>query len=468
MPLYRWPDSGVAHMESTAIIGGKRHAVLRAGDGQEGALLGLRDRLQAQGIKSFLDAEADGASLIVPQVANDQILLDALSAGGWAKSAPQILATPDDKKLAEAKPKSIFERKPLLLTSLFFDLGSIAWIISGIQKKRHNQGSIATPQDIAESMVGVVLGLGNVALTIYGKDKSKHPMLAFSDGLGAHLKEHGVILPPNPTPQDIEKSGFFDSVNDYMGRNIIPVLAGTKVAAGSLIAYAGTKRDANNDMNGWKTGAGLIMAGSWLATGILDEPAKPYKIKKEDKTDQSLGGRIAGAGKWLAEDPRGRIAAPSATVNNVMKLWGAWKDAKVSHGAASLAATNFAAASPVNHDTLQKVMQNANAKKYDYVWNVISYCAFLVGNMMFGKTGKSKHKIEDFSAFEHDMLTVASNVLCNIPSKVRGQAIADAADYISGIEGVKESKEQIVEAIGTKIAQLRTLDVGQQMAVASR
>ncbi len=437
-------------MECTPAQGGKTYAVLRPHTGVEPATLAaIHTALDQKNIMNFARQTPEGNALILPDVSSEKELLGLLADGGWCQGTPQIMAMASDKK--PENTKSFIERNPTLMSALFFDMGSISWVISGIQRARHNRGGKFTGSDISEMMAGITFLSANMLLTAYGSDKKKHPMAAFSDGLTKHLHETGIRL-PNPqeaTPESIHKSGFFDSVDSFLKKNIIPTMALAKVGGGGFMMHAAMKK---GNVNNFKFASGLIFSSAWLATFLLDKPnAPPYEFKQEKQENPSTGQQMY---QWAVENPRGRITSPVASITNIMKLPGAWKE-RIKFGAeAEAARANLTGKVGKALEAAQAEFHFANAKKYDYAWNVLGTCSFLMAHHMFGKSGEKKNNIPDFEQFERDMLTVSANVLLNTPDKVRQHAIGEAADYMASIKGVNKSKDEIVTAINAEIENL--------------
>ncbi len=442
MPLYRWSSSAVSQMECTS-SDKMVQAVLRVQtDADPQVLTQIQASLASKHIPSFVKTEKDGDVLIIPESKGEQPLLDALTSGGWVKGPSQILATAADKKLHPKETSGSFIKKhPLLLTGIFINIGSLAWIISGIMRARHNRDGKFTHNDMSEMMVGVVNAVGGGLLAHYGNDTSKHPLLAFSDGLSEYLKQHGTVVPTHgATPEDIHKSGFFAAAESFIRKNIISITALSKATAAGLVAHSATKQA---NPNGWKRAGGIIYAAAWLATFALDKPnAPPYEFKsKEPPATQSAAKRLY---DWAAENPRKHITAPLAITTQMLKLWGAGEEGVRAHKAVK------AAVGTPDYDYHKN-------RQYDFVWNVIAYSAFEISNVMFGISGDkepSQQKI-DPEGFQKDMLMVSANILNNVPPKARTFAIETAADYVTSIKGVTQSRAEVEKAISDQVDHLQ-------------
>ena len=328
---------------------------------------------------------------------------------------------------------------------MFYNLGALTWIISGIMRAKHNSDGKFTKADISELMVGVVLGSGSLMLTSFGKDNKKHPMLAFSDGLSEYLKKQGVVLPTaaDATPESIHKSGFFPAAAEFLKKNSVSVLALDKAAASGFVAYSATKK---TNFNPAKLAGGIIYAGAWLATFALDKPdAPPYQFKsKDDGTPQSTSKKLW---KWASDDPRGHITAPIGIATQSLKLYGCWDEGMK-------AIRNAKNALPADKAF-------AEARQYDFLWNVVGYGAFIMGNYLFGLSGKKQPSLqkEDPDHFEQEILTAAANILSSVPEKARKLAIEAAAEYVTSIKGIHHSQSEVEQIIANQITHLQQLSV---------
>lgn len=96
-------------------------------------------------------------------------------------------------------------------------------------------------------------------------------------------------------------------------------------------------------------------------------------------------------------------------------------------------------------------------KQHDYRWNVMSACSFMVAHSLFGMSGnkRSDDHVADTKTFTHDVLAVASNMLCSVSPEMRKSAVEGAADYITSIKDVTLRKEEAIEMINARVDQLK-------------
>jgi hypothetical protein len=377
-----------------------------------------------------------------------------LAEEGLNKQAPTIIATAADKKNRSGMIGHLVETQPLLLSALFYNLTDATWFVSGIQRARHNRPPKFTKADWAEMTVGIAYCIGDVLLAFYGKDKSKHPMLEFSDALAAHLKQDGIVLPgPDATPEAIAKSGFFPSANRFLEKNIVPVKALSKFTGGTLTTIAALKP---GNFNFGKLMNGLLVSSGWLATLALDKPQPlPYTFKADEKAQKDSGDD--GLLHWFTENPRKRITAPLTMLGTPFKLGGSWNEARNYKRQVIEAQNTIAGKTGSALKLAQEELQHATRKQYDWSWNVVGTCSMLIGNYLFGLSGNRKaHDIKSMDDFQKEALVAAANMLSAIPGKARGVAVEDAADYIAGIKGIKQGKEEVAKAISAQIDQLKT------------
>lgn len=161
-------------------------------DADPARLSALHTALRHKHIVHFAEHTAQGNALILPEIGDEKALLDLLAEGGWSQGQPQTIAMASDRKQQSAQ--SFIARNPTLTSALLFDFGGLTWVISGIQRTRHNLSRSITGSDLSEMLAGVTFLAANLLLTAYGRDQKKHPMVAFSDGLSAHLQQQGVQL----------------------------------------------------------------------------------------------------------------------------------------------------------------------------------------------------------------------------------------------------------------------------------
>lgn len=467
----------MAQVESITMAPGKVEAILRPREGASANELGgLHDALIQKGISNYIGWDK-GDMLIIPEVADEKALLSVLTEGKWTSGNPQTIATAADKQIAKDSVAQKIQKNTVFGSAILYNLGNLSQIVSGIQRARHNRDGKWTSNDVSEMMTGIAFTIGDLLLLGYGKDKKDDPLIAFSNALSGHLKQHGVELPKSADAEAIAKSGFFSSVNEFLSHNITPIKCLSEAVGGAFLIKSSLKP---GEFNPGKFAAGLLVATGWLATFILDKPhAPPYEFKSTyDPSNASTGERFW---HWLNENPRGRIGTPFGMANNVANVYGTlWPlDAPtrkgemfrfrddVTNARAGVAKgflditekvkgidTTRRLTGPELHDHLRYTER----KQHDWAFNVVTASAFFAGHALFAKSGDrtSDRAATDNPEFRDDILDVAANVLANVPAKMRDHAIGEAADYITSIKGVTQSREEVIQAIGDHLAHIKT------------
>jgi hypothetical protein len=441
MTLYRWQSGPVAQIECSASATGKSvHAIVRTREGT--SLAAIQQGLSQKHIQSFIRIEDNQDILVIPQIKTENQLVETVTAQGWVKGNPQAIVTRADKESAQKRhSQSLLQKDPMFVTTVALLIASSAWIGSAIMRAKHNHSGKFKKEDWSEMMVGVINLAGNIPLLLYGGEKEKDPMLAFHEELTKHLKEDGITLPTgkDATAESAEKSGYLHAADNFMKKNVISILSSTKAAASALVAYSATKKETFNTS---KLVGGSLYSAAWWATFVLDKPhAPPYRFKSKDG-----GSSNHSFGHWLAENPRARITAPVGVAMNVVKLYGAGNEGYKAHLAVKAAQNNPAQ------------LKFTQAKRYDFIWNVISYSAVTIANYTFGRTGKKESsQKKDPQGFERDLLMVSSNLLTQLPDAPRRAAITSAAEYVTSIQGIKHSQAEVEKMLADQIEHLRTL-----------
>jgi len=453
MPLYRWPTGTIAQLESAVLAPGKIEVIVRPHAGADPkSLHALHHALSKNGIVHFINGEGNDYRLIIPDIKDEKPLLALLENGGWTAGLPQVIATPADKQIAQDSMREKIQKNAVFGSALFYDLGNISCIVSGIQRARHNRDGKWTASDVSEMMMGVAFSIGDALLTVYGKDKTKDPLIAFSEALSSHLTQQGIDIPA-ATPDSVHKSGFFASVNDFLSYHITSIKCLSETVGGGFMIKAALKKD---NFNAGKLTAGLLVSTGWLATFMLDKPHAPgFEFKpKDDPVNMNTSQKIW---HWLNENPRGRIGTPFGMLNNLSNLAGSYSERKRFNQEVFVAHNALAGKSGAAMEAAQSELNYATRKQHDWGWNVLTASAFLVGHSLFGLSGdkESVHAATDNHEFRQDILAVAANVLANVPDKARAHVVDETATYVTSIKGVTQNHAEVVQAINDHIDHIR-------------
>ena len=448
MPLYRWSAGAIAQMECSRSKSGTWHVVIRPREGADAEKLSaLNTLLNEKKIAHFIGTDGGSDTLIIPDIAQEKTLRDLMSAGGWTLGAPSVIASREDKT-TKGIAQSIKEQ-PLLMSSLFYNLNNLTWIVSGIQRARHSANGRFSKSDISEMMVGVMFSLGDLLLVGYGKDKSTHPVVTFSDALNKHLKAQGVALPDTQhiTPEALQQHGVFAAADNFIRKHVVQIKALTKTAGSAFEMHAAMGK---GHFNSGKFASGTLLGLGWLTNLFLDKPRDlPFSFKSEHEDTKQHDGLT----HWIKEHPRdftGRMAMGS----NIIKGVGAIVESNTFKRDVENARNALTSAS--HSDAALHDLKLAETRQYDYAWNLVSAATMLIGNFIFSKSSKaSATQDEHADQFQKEILSAAANTLMNIPPAIRDHSIHETARYIASIEGIAQSEAEVAATLTAYIEHLQ-------------
>lgn len=457
MAIYHYQNSGVIdRIEVKSLRPGISQATIITQENADPEKLEqLRKALGSHKISTLMDNVEGRAAIQVRGIKEEKELLATLgkiglSPAGHAKKE----LTDNDRKKYSVKDR--VRGKAMFLSSIFYDIGNAAFVVSGIQRGRHNPDGKFTRNDISELMIGVTFGLGDVLMTIYGHDKGDEELSAAAAGLKRHLHKKGIAVPEGDelNPDSLHQSGAAKTADRWLRKNIGRVKCMTETVAGLFTIHAALKPDKLGKKNPSKIAGGFIITAGWLATFLLDKP-RGHSVFGGDKPDPSTAAEI------VADNPRGWIARPAAMLNNVMGgLWGALntKDGeRVRFGKEVTDAQEALGKIRGTSDTTaikaaEKHLAYTKVKQHDYSWNVVSACSFLIANMLFGLSGSKRPKdTEDDKSMMNDLVLLSANVLARQPEQVREANIDEMAEYVSHLAHVNLPKDQVAKAIHDKV-----------------
>lgn len=431
MPLYRWPNGAIANMEVTKSADGQLQAMLRASSAA-GAFTELMQMVESKHLASYIsDDEPDKLMIPALQEKDSQAIINLLT---QVQGKPQIINVPEENQ----SKKKAAKKSPVGLSAIFFLLSDASWIVSGIQRGRHNRSGKFTSSDISELMIGVVEGLGDVLLLTYGGHKNRPPLVAFSEAFTENLEKRGVQLPKaEATPEEIHKSGFFAAANNFLRKNVISIKSAMKVASGVLLMKAAAKKDARNPA---KFAGGMLLTSGWLTTFALDKPhVPPFQLKEKTTGTPST---IQSIFHEASAHPRA-ISGFANMGQDVLKVGGALDEARKFHKA-------------ITNASNPQERAWAERKQYDFAWNIISSCSAAIGSYFFSKSGSKADPYKDNpEGLERDLLMAAANVLSHVPEDARNYSIEETAAYMASIKGIYANKEELAKAITDKITTLQ-------------
>ncbi len=460
MSMYRYKNAALIDcVEITSPRVGLTQATLTAVDKADGtALETLREKLGAGGYSSLMDTK-DGRPVIqVRGIKDEEHFVEFLekldlAKNGVEKDLTRVDHTPSFSE--KVRGKSLF------LSALFYDLGNAAFVVSGIQRGKHNPDGKMTPNDRSEMMIGLSFGLGDLLMTFYGSAKGDEELQAAATGLRRHLQKKGIELPEGNVlnPDTLHQSGAVKATDRWLRKHIGQVKCFTETIAGLFTIHSAMKP---GNVNHSKLAGGFLITAGWLATLLMDKP-RGDQIFSPDKPPSTILDSMSAI-------PRGTIAGPAAMFNNGLTLWGALnpKDGeRVKFRKNMLEAqekvdelsdfqlNTLLGKTPEDVAGAQKNLARLKASQHDFIWNVASSCCFLVANTLFSMSGaKRPSATDDDKRMSDDLVLLSANVLAKQSPQAREALVGEMAEYVSKLAHVKMTKDQIAEAIHDKVERL--------------
>jgi len=442
MLTYRHSHPIIDRVELSSPQRGLYHARIIGTDGADAiSMKELRNYLGSKSISTLMDTDKEGREIIeVRGLKNDKQLSTVLKSYGVNEVKPE-------GELENKGSGSFMEKisdNALFLSALWYDLGNIAFLVSGYQRGKHNKDGKFTSSDISEMMIGAAFGVGDLAMTFCGKDRGNNELIAVEEGLKEHLKKAGIELPKGNSlsPEGVHKSGAAQEIFRWIEKHIIQIKCVTETAAGGFTIKAAMKEGQTNYFKA--AGGGLITLG-WLGSFLMEKPSG-HKIFDGNDTPESLQEKIT-------QNPRGWLARPSAMLNNFASLVGANQERKKSNldiAEATKALAGGGAGAAAN-------LAYAQNKRLDYTWNIVSAGAFLIANSLFGLSGaKRPAETKDDQHVMRDMVLLSANMLADQPKELRDKAISEASDVVANLTGITATSNDIEKMIHEKIASLNS------------
>lgn len=407
----------------------------------------LRSALGKKGYSTLMDVK-DGHSVVeVRGISNVDGFIKHIKATGMTGHALVKDETTVEHKKSGFRDK--VRGKAFFLSAIFYDIGNLALIISGIQKGRHNPDGKMTKHDWSELGIGGSFAVGDILMTIYDA-KGNEELLAASQGLKKHLHQKGIEVPPADilNPDMLHQTGAVKATDRWIRKNMVHIKCAAEVAGGLFTIHSALNPTFRN--NG-KLVAGLLITTGWLSTFLLEKPrgAEVFKDANSTIMPDSIETLIPQA---VLDNPRGWVARPAAMANNLFNLVGANKERKnVQDEISNL--QSVLKKPKTNKRIASNMLRLEQNKQHDYLWNVVAACTFFVGNTLFGLSG-SKHRpneTEDDKRIMNDLVLLSANTLAKMPEQLRAAAIDDAAEYVSKLNHVTMNKEQVAAALSDKI-----------------
>jgi hypothetical protein len=448
MTTYDYSDSRVISQLqlSSPAVGHIRARIIAEEPATREALDTLRRKLAAHGFSTLMHVSDGTPSIEVRGIRSEDGLVTALEKIGY--HATSIRKDPEKDGYRASGLREQLRNNPFFLSALFYDLGNLALIISGVQRGRHNRGGKFTKGDYAELLTGAAFTVGDLLMTAYGKEKGDEELRAASEGLSAHLAEKGYHIPHSDalTPETLHKTGVMQAASEWLHKHIAGVKATTEMTGGAFMIRAGMKRDqATGKRNSFKMAAGAMLASSWLITALLDRPRGHTVF--DQRTDAIHGNETGPATLMenIRSNPRGWIAAPFSMSNNVFNLIGANRER----------IEGIEAIAEASKSGNAKQLTFVKRKQHDYIWNVLTAGSFLVAHTLFGISGMQRPQETDADKKAmQDLVLVSANLLSQQPEPLRDALIDEAADYVTTLAHVELDKEAIATQLRDTIQRL--------------
>ena len=402
--------------------------------------------LLAEAHFSTLIDRVDGHDIIeVRGINKEESLMKALAPLGLNNNDASKEVLPKDNPVLGFRER--VRGKSLLLSALFYDLGNIAFFVSGIQRGRHNPDGKLTSNDISEILIGGAFSVGDVLMTMYGNHRGDEELSAAALALKRHLHQKGIALPEGDamTPDNVHESGAFKAVDRWLRRHIVHVKCLTEFAGGLFTIHSALKPGARN--NG-KLAAGFLISAGWLSTLLFEKGAGDH-ILDGNKVPHTIGEK-------MADNPRAWLARPLAMANNAANLWGSLAPGTGERAQLATqlgeAQAEFARSGSAQAAT---ALRQAGMRQHDYIWNVISACSFLVGHTLFGISGEKRpRETEDDKMLMNDLVLLSANMLAQQPEQVRNATVAETSQFMARLSHITASPDEIAQAIDGKIKAL--------------
>ncbi len=450
MTIYRCRNSDILeHVEIHAPHPEYAVATIVAKDCTVEQLEVLRDKLSKKNYSTLMDSEGGKNTIQVRGITNIQKFLSALRQTGMAGSA--LVKDVSTVEHTKAGFRDKVRGKSFFLSALFYELGNIACIVSGVQGIRHRKPGESISNAVSDMMVGVSFLIGDSLMAIYDT-KGDEELQAANQGLRKHLHQKGIDIPLADTlnPDTLHQSGLFKATDRWLHKHIAHVKCLSEVAGGLFTIHSAMKPGRINEA---RKKAGLLITTGWLATFLLEKPrgSEVFKDTSSSLMPDSMESLVP---QPILDNPRGWIARPAGMANNIFNLVG------FMHGersAKALLKGDVISAQQKLHTqhtpTNLAALNLAKATQHDYIWNVIAACSFLVGHSLFGISGSKKriNQTEDDKAMMNDLVLLSANMLAQQPEQVRKAAIDETAEYVAKLAHVELGKEQVAAAIHEKI-----------------
>ncbi len=358
-------------------------------------LLALRDRFKQMGWATNSDNRYGKSVLRVSGLANENELLALLQTGNHIMGAARISTTANNSH--EGLGDSL-RSNSLRASGIFYTLGNILFIISGIRRKDNDQ--IGT---------GVSFAVGDSLLTAFGGKDDRRQFKSLLTKLTKHLEEKGIAIPEGAaiTAETMAaKGGFLETVYDYMHEHINGFKILAEIAGGVYYFRAGL-----NQHNPRKQAAAAVIVAGWTAALLIKE-------KKPDKEKLQNAGSLEKAWAYIQEKPL-RLAGWAGLTHNALSTWGAFEERR---------------------DQLAQ----PNGTRH-YQWDMAGIAAMLLGNSLYSISNKVTGGSIETGALVEDVYGLAAQVLNRQPPELRQKAIEATADFLGERTELKDSRSQIIE-----------------------
>lgn len=264
--------------------------------------------------------------------------------GNYHKSAQEHAAT-----------KKSWRDSSLILSAIFYQLGNLVTILSGVFRKEAN-----------ERNTGIAFAVGDTSMLLFGKRTEKEKYVSVMKGFGEMLQQNGYI--PSfgsgfSASAMYEKPSSWQNIRNFMHDKVIAVKSLSEIAAGVSFARAGQIQG-----NRYKTMAGSLIA-SGFAISLMTPEKSPSQIRdelgvatpeeaKEVLRHKNFFIRL----KYQIQQFPLFMSAFFAGGNNLSTLWGALEERRHNWGA-SLVKTKIGAKNDGIDGSAKRMAETISSKQ---------------------------------------------------------------------------------------------------------
>lgn len=403
--VYRWSGNSKIIKVDVRSDKEERIAYIQAAENTAN-LHTLRELFRKQGWASSSDKRNGEPVLRLTGFKNENDLIELLQNSGYVENQASIEKS-DKRKKAHKGAASSLKANSLRTSGLFYMLGNILFIMSGI--KRHDKSQIGT---------GTFFAIGDSALMAFGGKDDRRQFNSLLKKLKKHLDDHGIEIPEGAAINAelmAKPHGFLETTYDFIHEHINTIKIMAEVLGGAFYFNAG-----KNQNNTRKQAAGAIIVTGWAATLLVKE-------KKIDPEEYKKAGTL-GKLKMQIQDKPLRIAGWAGLTHNALSTVGAFEERK---------------------KELAKPDGNHN-----YRWDMGGIAAMVTANSLYSISNKVTGGKIDNVGLVDDVYGLAAQILHTLPEKEREAAIVETANFLGQRTEIKDTREKIIRKLNDAVNNL--------------